>query len=791
MFPTLEPPPRRGYHGTEVLEGKLREAVVLSESGERGSLNFFPGYASRQRISAMIGKTISHYKILEKLGEGGMGVVYKAEDTRLERPVALKFLSPSSLGTDEEKTRFIREAKAAAILDHSNICTVHEIDEAEGQTFISMAYIDGQTLSDRIQLGPLDVDEAINIALRIAEGLKHAHKKGIVHRDIKPANIMITRDDQAKIMDFGLAKLAGKSRLTGTATIMGTVAYMSPEQAHGDAIIDHRTDIWSLGVVLYAMLAGRIPFDAPTDAGLIHKIIYEEPEAISTFRDDVMPALEQAVGKMLEKDPQDRYEDMETLIADLETAKSGAHASVGRRASSIAVLPFVDMSPQKDQEYFCDGLAEELINALTQIEDLHVVARTSAFSFKGEKLDVREIGRRMNVETVLEGSVRKAGNRLRITGQLVNVADGYHLWSERYDREMEDIFAIQDEITLAIVDRLKPRLLRKRKARLLKRKTVDLDAYNLYLRGRFFWNKHTEEGFKKAIECFEQVIERDSDYAPAYAGLADSYAMLPFYSLSLPEETYPRARDAAMKALEIDDTLGEAHVSLAYTKMVYEWNWEDAEKGFKHAIELNPGYATAHHLYAYYLCFTNRFDEAIKQIRQAHKLDPLSLVISREVGLVSYFCRQYEEAIQANKKTIEMDPSYMYVHLLLGLAYLQYSMHDEAMAEFKKERRLSSAINPAMEGIMGMGYALMDKKDLAREALNNLLEWSKQLYIPPYLVASVYFGLGERDEGFEWLERAYEKRDQWICFLSVEPGFDNIRTDPRYIALLKKMGLDK
>jgi len=440
----------------------------------------------------MIDKTISHYNILEKIGEGGMGVVYKAEDTKLKRMVALKFL-PLELTRDQEaKERFIREAQAAAALDHQNICTIYEVDEYEGQTFIAMAHIEGQSLKEKIAGGPIKIDEAMNIATQVAEGLRVAHERGIIHRDIKPANIMLTEKGQAKIMDFGLAKLELGADLTKTATIMGTVAYMSPEQARGEKV-DHRTDIWSLGCVIFEMLSGRPPFKSGYDQAVLYSILHEDPQPIASLRSDIPHGIEKILHKCFQKDPRDRYKDAGSLIEELKTIdlrELAVFPSVSPKKdqpSSVAVLPFVDMSPQKDQEYFCDGIAEELINALTHIKDLRVVARTSAFALKSKNLDVREIGKILNVNTVLEGSIRKAGNRLRITAQLINVEDGFHIWSEKFDREMEDIFAIQDEISLAIVDSLKVKLLAGEKTALQKRHTDDPEAYNLYLKGLYFF----------------------------------------------------------------------------------------------------------------------------------------------------------------------------------------------------------------------------------------------------------------------------------------------------------------
>jgi len=744
----------------------------------------------------LVGKAISHYRILEKLGEGGMGVVYKAEDIKLERIIALKFLSPLALGTEEEKIRFVREAKAAAALDHSSICHTYEIDEAEGQAFIAMAYVDGESLDKRVAAGPLDHKDAMEIAVQIAEGLRHAHRRGIVHRDIKPQNIILTEEGQAKILDFGLAKLTGKTRLTKTATIMGTVSYMSPEQARGESDIDHRTDIWALGVVLYEMLTGKLPFDAPSDAALLHKIIYEPEEPMGNHRPDLPPAMEQAVLKMMQKDAQDRYEDMEALISDLKSIRSGATPVIvveEKTIPSIAVLPFADMSPQKDQEYFCDGISETIINELTQLSDLRVIARTSAFSFKGQNLDIREIGKKLNVGTVLEGSIQKAGDRVRVTAQLVNTTHGEHLWSEKYDRDMEDIFAIQDEISGAIVEKLKPSLLGKERAKLGKRQTIDLEAYNLYLKGRWLWNRMTADGIQAAINHFNQAIDKDPNYASAYAGLADSYIVLPFYAPFEPKKVFPMAREAVQKALELDEELAETHVALANIKMFYDWDWEGSERAFKHAITLNPGNANTHRLYATHLCYRMRFDEALEEMNVAHELDPLSLVNNTILAEVLFSGRRFDDAIQLLEKAVEMDPNYPIVHLYLGAAYLQKSRHEKALIEYEKERTITGESNPIVEVFVGSAYALMGMEEKSREVLDRLIRRSEQEYIPPCHLARIFLALGDLDRGFQWFDKAIEERDPILCYLKMDPSFDigDIRSDPRYIAILKKIGLEK
>ena len=742
----------------------------------------------------MIGQTISHYRILEEIGEGGMSVVYKAEDTTLKRFVALKFPTPQILEDEAKKARFIHEARAAAALDHPNICTLYEINEGQGKTFISMAYVDGQSLYEKIESGPLDLDEALDISIQAAQGLYEAHEKGIVHRDIKSANIMLTKSGQVKIMDFGLAKLAGQTsltRVTRERAIMGTVHYMSPEQAKGDPV-DCRTDIWSLGVLMYKMLTRELPFKGDTEQAVIHSILHEEPKCLRNLRRDVPVTLEHTVQQMMQKDPSNRYDSMRALISELRSIRRNSVTSSTsyEKSPSIAVLPFADMSPDKDQEYFCDGMAEELINVLTHIKDLHVIARTSAFSYKGRDVNVREIGRELNVETILEGSVRKAGNRLRITAQLVDTTGGHHLWSERYDRQVGDVFAIQDEISSVVVDKLRPKLLGQEKERLAKRQTADFEVHNIYLKGRYFVNKGTEAGTKKAIEYFEEAIERDPDYALAYSGLAQSYCMLPTLSSLPPKQAFPKAREMVLKALQVNEALPEAHASLGFIKALHDWDWAGAENQFKRAIELNPGHAEVHHWYSISLLFEARFDEAIREIERALKLDPVSIFMNRDLGMACCFAGQFDRAIDASKRTIEMDPSVIYAHLVLGMGYLAKSMYEEALIEFQKEREVSRGAHAWAEMYTGMTYVQMGKPDEAQKVLDDLLERSKQEYVSPFFSAGLYFVLGENDEGFKLAYNAYKEHDTWLCWLKIAPELDSIRSDPRYTALLKKMNLE-
>jgi serine/threonine protein kinase/Tfp pilus assembly protein PilF len=742
----------------------------------------------------MIGKTISHYKILEKIGGGGMGVVYKAEDLKLKRTVALKFLPHEFTDDVIAKKRFIQEAQSASSLDHPNICTIHEIGETdEHQLFIAMACYEGETLKHKIEKGPVEIKEAIMIALGISLGLAKAHSQGIIHRDMKPANVFITSDKQVKILDFGLAKLAGTTRITKTESITGTVAYMSPEMIRSEEV-DHRTDIWSLGAVLYEMLTGHLPFKGENWEATMYAICNIAPISIRQLRKDTPPSLERMIMKMLQKKPQDRYDSIQNAAADLQSidllAKERSTLTALKPSASIVVLPFIDMSPASDQEYFCDGIAEEIINSLTQILDLRVVARTSAFSFKGKHIDVREIGRALNVDHVLEGSVRKAGNQLRITAQLVNVTDGYHLWSERFDREEEDIFAVQDEISLMIVNKLKVRIMGDERKSLQKRRTSNIEAYNSYLKGHFFSGKHTEADIHKAIKYYEQATMQDPNYADAYAAMSENYCLLSLNYYAPSKQVFPRAKIAAETALEKDRRLAIAHSAMGLIHYVFDWDIERAWQRLERAIEFEPNNPSIIlHLAGYHLQI-GELDEAIKAGERALEIDPFSIVYNTHLGLYYLRARQLKEARQQLLKTLDFAPKQVAALWLLAITYALDLEYDTCIRLLNDALCVNKDYTPVIASL-GWVYAMSGDKKSARKILKELEERAKKSYIAPFLFAKIHAALDQKDLAFQWLDRAYDERDTALIHVLTDESVDSIRDDPRFDELLKKIGLYK
>jgi serine/threonine protein kinase/Tfp pilus assembly protein PilF len=797
------------------------------------------------------GTLLGRYKIGSLIGAGGMGEVYLAEDTRLERIVALKIL-PDDLAADQQRMRrFIQEAKSASALNHPNIITIYEIGEAEATHFIATEFIEGETLRSAFSSGPLKLQQAVDISMQVAAALSAAHAAGIVHRDIKPENIMLRRDGYVKVLDFGLAKLTEKATErqfsepeamtlvnTEPGIIVGTVSYMSPEQARGQEV-DARTDIWSLGVVLYQLITGREPFEAPTATDQIVSILERQPPLISFYMQGIPDELQRIMSRMLAKERDTRYQTAQELLDDLRQFKqrqefeaelsrsmslgekglaaivqSGDAASVeeykkqavvGQKASkqsrasnvsrrrrsrkvidSIAVLPLANVSNDPNTEYLSDGITESIINSLSRLPKLRVMARSTVFRYKGRQVDPQEVGSELGVRAVLTGRLLQLGDALMIGAELVDVSDGSHLWGEQYNRKPSDIFAVQEEIAREISDNLQLKLSGEEKQRLVKRYTENTEAYHLYLKGRYFWNKRTHENLEKGTEYFKQAIEADPAYALAYSGLADSYALR---GVALPpRDAFPRAIAASRKALEIDDTVAEAHTSLAFARMYFEWDWTGAESEFKRALELNPNYATAYQWYGRYLSAMGRTSESVVNLKTAQKLDPLSLSINTGVGLSHYFGRQYQEAVDYYLKTIEMDQSFTLAHEHLGSAYLQTRMFDEAIAEFQAACRISES-DIGLKASLGHAYALMGRTEDAREIIEELIELSRQKYVSPYFVAEMFTGLDEKDRAFEWLEKGYTDRSPHMIFLEVEPKLDTLRSDPRFKDVLRRIGL--
>ena len=780
----------------------------------------------------MIGQTISHYRILEKLGEGGMGVVYRAHDAKLDRDVALKFLPQQITVSEEDKARFLQEAKAISALNHPNIATIYDVDEADAQKFLVLEYIPGGTLKSKLKrLKSEDKEfllaDVLDYGIQAAEALAHAHRRQIIHRDVKTDNLMLTDEGKLKLTDFGLAKLRGSAQVTKTGTTVGTAAYMSPEQIRGEEV-DQRSDIFSLGVVLYELLTSRLPFRGEFETALNYSILNEDPPSVKSLRKETPPELEKIVHRCLEKEKANRYQNADEVVSALREVQKGTMPAVSARrktkkleliaggsiiivalialayffwpakpaasvGKSIAVLPFADMSPQKDQEWFCDGMAESLIDRLTNIKELKVVARTSAFAFKGKTQDIREIGKRLGVETVLEGSIQRVGDRLRVTAQLANVADGYHFWSETYDRQLKDNFDIQDEIALTIADKMKLELLGAEKAKLTKRYTENTEAYLLYLKGNsLHYLTYTAEGLQQAIECFEQALKRDSSFALAYAGLADTYYDLPFIAPIPPKESLAKAKTYLKKALEIDDNLGEAHAALGRLAAMNDWNWTESEREFERALELNPNSPIVHLEHVFALTIMGRHKEAIKEARQARELDPLSGKMITVVGETMFWAGQFDEAIEDLKKTIGMDTSQYYPRYLLGITYQAKHLMKESLAELEKSFRLPEADNPATETTLAVAYYLNGQRAEADKLLDTLEKKAKHGYVSATWLYLVHRARGEPDEAFKYLVRACQDHEAQLTYCLIWPD-DAYRfpSDQRTTDLLKKVGLLK
>jgi serine/threonine protein kinase/tetratricopeptide (TPR) repeat protein len=790
----------------------------------------------------MIDETISHFHVIEKLGAGGMGVVYKAVDIRLDRPVALKFLPDNMVQDSQALERFRREARAASALNHPGICTIYDIGEKDGRGFIAMEFIDGETLRSHIRGKALSLEEMLKLGIQIAEALDAAHAEGIIHRDIKPANIFVTKRGQAKVLDFGLAKLVPKGigrpgadfggevpdATSIVGIISGTPSYMSPEQIRGDNL-DPRTDIFSFGLLLYEMATGRQAFSGGTGGIIIEAVLTRSPVPARSINPGIPARLEAIIDKTLHKDRDQRYqraadvctdlrrlerdtgsgwrvaeEDAETAPISttshlLSTGEKSARASttqtgalrperVSKIIDSLAVLSFENASRDPEHEYLSDGIAGSLINILATVPKLRVTAQSTIFRYKGRRIDPQAVGRELNVRAVLTGRIIQSGGSLRIGTELVDVATGSQLWGAQYDRKPGDIFAIQDEISEEISGKLRLKLTRAEKKRLIKRQTDDAAAYQLYLKGRHHWNRWTEDGFYKAIECFQRAVEKDPGYALAYTGLADSYVLLGWNSYLPPKDAYPKGKTAAMEALRIDPDLGEAHTSLAAVLWLHDWQWQEAQTEFKRSLALNPAHPTASHWYAEYLMTMGRHEEVIARMKNSQELDPLSLIINVAIGWAFYMAQRYDDAIEQLRRTVELDPNYPVTYWILGLLLRKQGCYEPAIAEGEKGVKLSGG-SPLMSAALAQTFATAGRRNEAIQILDDLTKLAKQKYVAPYFFAGIHIGLGEDDRAIEYLEKSYEEHSHWLIYLQIDPSMERLRSSPRFQDLLRRVGL--
>jgi serine/threonine-protein kinase len=792
------------------------------------------GMLAEEQAHSVIGRTLGHYRIQSLLGAGGMGEVYRARDLRLDRDVAVKILPEHLANNREALWRFEREAKAVATLSHPNILSIFDFGTEQGVSYAVTELLEGGTLRSFLSRTSPGWRRAAVIGAAIADGLAAAHAKGIIHRDLKPENIFLTSDGQVKVLDFGIARVkravsAEAETLTWAdttkpGTVMGTIGYMSPEQVRGEQA-DAPSDIFSLGCVLYEMVSRRRPFERKTGAEIIAAILNEEPPPLTGLERSSPSELEQIIRHCLQKKPEERYQSARDLASDLKAITGGGgqaitaptikrrrsvawlaaallivliglgvwlYFSLGRERpiDSLAVLPLINASGDENAEYLSDGITGSLINSLSQLPKLRVMARSTVFTYKGKAVDPRRVGEELKVRAVFTGSLAQRGDTLIVDAELVNAADGSRLWGEQYTHKLADVIAVQEEIARQISDKLRLTLTGDEQQRLAKRHTDNTDAYKLYLRGRHHLTKWSEEDFKQAIEAFKQAIDLDPNYALAWTGLADAY-----YSMSNlylpPHEAMPKSRAAAERALAIDQTLAEAHYALATVKAFYDWDWPAAEREFKRTLELNPGYAPAHPIYGVCLMVMGKTEEALVELKRLRDLDPLSLSIA--VASVNPFvyapapARQYDRAIAEYKKILALEPKFPPARYMLGLAHEQKRMFDEAVAEFEKARESENA--PYILGPLGHAYAAAGRRTEAQKILDELQDRAKRENVAALNLALVYAGLGEKDKSFEWLEKGFERKDEEMTYIGVDPRFDGFRSDPRFADLLRRMNL--
>lgn len=785
----------------------------------------------------MLGQTLGHYRIVEKIGAGGMGVVYRAHDERLDRDVALKVLPEGTLADEAARRRFRKEALALAKLNHPNIGAIYDFDTQDSVNFLVMEYVSGGTLANRLASGALAENEVATLGTQIAAALEEAHEHAIVHRDLKAGNIAITPKRQAKVLDFGLAKLLqptpGEVRgesLTQSVTeaqVAGTLPYMSPEQLRGEQV-DARTDIYSLGVVLYEMATGRCPFQADSTLRLSDAILHQPLVVPSRLNPKVSPALESIILKCMERDAENRYQSAKEASVDLRrlatqniasTIPSVSLAKAPRRKMiwtagfiavlslavlfalsrgnwrpfghtvpaqirSLAVLPLENFSRERDQDYFADGMTEALITDLSKISALRVISRTSVMQYKGAKKPLPRIANELQVDAVIEGSVERAGDRVRITAQLIDAANDKHLWAESYDGDLRDVLSLQDRVARQIAGQVQVKLTPQEQKQLASVNPTNPEAYQFYLQGRFHWNKGDAQNLKKSIEYYQQALVKDPNYALAYAGLADSYSAFSDWYLP-PRKVMPQAKTAAAKALELDESLAAAHNSLCLIHTIYDWDWQGAEKECRRAIELNPSFADAHDNYASYLAATGEWDKAAAELHRAEELDPLSFHIYSDGALDFWVARRYDQGVEQAQKAIELQPDFFGAHSYLSLIYVQMGRLPEAVVEAQKGTQLSDS--PLAKGFLGYVYAAAGKKREARKVIEELMANIKTRFVCPYEIGTTYLALGEKDEAFLWFERAYEERSICIFTMKFDPRLDSIRSDPRYQSIIQRV----
>jgi len=777
------------------------------------------------------GTRLGPYEILAPLGAGGMGEVYRARDTRLDRDVAIKVLPEHPAKDPQALARFEREAKAVAALSHPNILALYDVGDHQGVSYAVTELLEGETLRARLAQSAIPWRKAVELGTAVAGGLAAAHSKGIIHRDLKPENIFLTSDGRVKILDFGLARWKPKPSApadaaatgeTEAGTVMGTLGYMSPEQIRGIAA-DARSDIFSLGCVLYEMVTGQRAFARPTAPETMAAILNEDTPHLADSGKEIPPDLQGIIHHCLEKNAEQRFQSARDLAFALRAAGGSGGAGVsalprngrkplnhwiwagvaivllaggsffvwratsGKAIDSLAVLPFVNVGADPNTEYLSDGITENLINSLSQIPKLRVVPRGRVFRYKGRETDTEKIGRELNVRAVLTGRVVQRGDSLNIQTELVDVAADSQLWGQQYNRKFSEIIPVQEEIAKEVSEKLHLRPTGEEQKRLTKRYTENPEAHQLYLKGRYYWSRRTGETLKRAAEYFQQAIDKDPGYALAWAGLADCYAVYGALEVLSPVEAGPRAKEAANRALELDETLAAPHAALGFAKTVYDWDWSGGEREFKRAIELNPTYATAHQWYSVDLTVTGRLDEAIAEMKRAQEADPLSLMESAVAGRTFYFARRYDQAIEQLLKTIEMDPKFLRAHWWLAVAYEQVGRHEEAIAEC--EKALSLFREPGLLGALAWAYAVSGKRAEAQKLVVELKELSKRRYVDPFDVALVYVGLGDKAQEFEWLEKAYEDHSFNLTWIKVDPRLDSLRGEPRFQDLLRRMGL--